>query len=73
MAVMDIIKPSVRAVRLIASLNADFKRQLKLPDHFNSLGLLTAPYKQIIIAMGAGATASLSAFDHLIRSSAPAA
>jgi alkyl hydroperoxide reductase subunit F len=30
------------------------------------------PYKQIVIAMGAGATASLSAFDHLIRTSAPA-
>ena len=28
----------------------------------------TVPYKQIVIAMGAGATASLSAFDHLIRS-----
>lgn len=42
MAVMDIIKPSVRAVRLIASLQADFKKQLKLPEHFNSLGLLTA-------------------------------
>jgi alkyl hydroperoxide reductase subunit F len=28
------------------------------------------PYKQIIIAMGEGAKASLSAFDHLIRSSA---
>lgn len=27
------------------------------------------PYKQIIIAMGGGATASLSAFDHLIRAS----
>ncbi|MCZ2723157.1 alkyl hydroperoxide reductase subunit F [Marinomonas sp. 15G1-11] len=27
----------------------------------------TVPYKQIIIAMGAGATASLAAFDHLIR------
>jgi len=27
----------------------------------------TVPYKQIIIAMGAGATASLSAFDYLIR------
>ncbi|MFP5440622.1 MAG: alkyl hydroperoxide reductase subunit F [Gammaproteobacteria bacterium] len=27
----------------------------------------TVPYKQIIIAMGAGATAALSAFDHLIR------
>jgi alkyl hydroperoxide reductase subunit F len=31
------------------------------------------PYKQIVIAMGAGATAGLSAFDHLIRTSAPAA
>jgi alkyl hydroperoxide reductase subunit F len=26
------------------------------------------PYKQIIIAMGEGSKASLSAFDHLIRS-----
>ena len=33
----------------------------------------TVPYKQIIIAMGDGAKASLSAFDHLIRSSAPVA
>ena len=32
----------------------------------------TVPYKQTIIAMGEGAKASLSAFDHLIRSSAPA-
>ena len=32
----------------------------------------TTPYKQIVIALGAGATASLSAFDHLIRTSAPA-
>ncbi|NLD76757.1 MAG: alkyl hydroperoxide reductase subunit F [Acidimicrobiales bacterium] len=32
----------------------------------------TVPYKQIVIAMGAGATAGLSAFDHLIRTSAPA-
>jgi len=31
----------------------------------------TVPYKQIIIAMGAGSTAALSAFDHLIRTSAP--
>ncbi len=29
----------------------------------------TVPYKQIIIAMGEGAKASLGAFDHLIRSS----
>ena len=32
----------------------------------------TVPYKQIVIAMGTGATAALSAFDHLIRTSAPA-
>ena len=32
----------------------------------------TVPYKQIIIAMGEGAKASLGAFDYLIRSSAPA-
>jgi NADH-dependent peroxiredoxin subunit F len=31
----------------------------------------TVPYKQIIIAMGAGATAALGAFDHLMRASAP--
>src|SRR5690606_6977436 len=33
----------------------------------------TVPYKQIVIAMGEGAKAALSAFDHLIRTSAPAA
>jgi alkyl hydroperoxide reductase subunit F len=27
----------------------------------------TVPYKQIVIAVGEGAKASLSAFDHLIR------
>jgi alkyl hydroperoxide reductase subunit F len=31
----------------------------------------TVPYKQIVIAMGAGATAALAAFDHLIRVTAP--
>jgi alkyl hydroperoxide reductase subunit F len=33
----------------------------------------TEPFKQIVIAMGAGSTAALSAFDHLIRHSAPLA
>ena len=32
----------------------------------------TVPYKQIVTAMGQGSTAALSAFDHLIRTSAPA-
>ncbi|GAB3038337.1 alkyl hydroperoxide reductase subunit F [Bowmanella dokdonensis] len=31
----------------------------------------TVPFKQIIIAMGSGATAALGAFDYLMRSSAP--
>jgi len=30
------------------------------------------PYKQIVVSMGAGAIAALSAFDHLIRATAPA-
>jgi alkyl hydroperoxide reductase subunit F len=29
----------------------------------------TVPYKQIVIAVGEGSKASLSAFDHLIRHS----
>jgi NADH-dependent peroxiredoxin subunit F len=32
----------------------------------------TEPFKQIVVAMGGGSTAALSAFDHLIRHSAPA-
>jgi alkyl hydroperoxide reductase subunit F len=32
----------------------------------------TVPYKQIVIAAGEGAKAALSAFDHLIRTPAPA-
>ncbi len=31
----------------------------------------TTPYKQIVVALGGGATAALAAFDHLIRTSAP--
>jgi len=44
-----------------------------LPGVFAAGDCTTVPYKQIVIAMGAGATAGLSAFDHLIRTSAPAA
>lgn len=34
----------------------------------DAAALTTMPYKQIVIAVGEGAKASLSAFDHLIRS-----
>ena len=53
-------------------IEIDAKGQTSLPGIFAAGDCTTVPYKQIIIAMGAGATASLSAFDHLIRSSAPA-
>ena len=50
----------------------DDRGQTNVPGVFAAGDCTTVPYKQIIIAMGAGATASLSAFDHLIRTSAPA-
>jgi alkyl hydroperoxide reductase subunit F len=42
-----------------------------LPGVFAAGDATTVPYKQIVIAMGAGCAAALSAFDHLIRTSAP--
>ncbi|HXE39344.1 MAG TPA: FAD-dependent oxidoreductase, partial [Azonexus sp.] len=53
-------------------IEIDAKGQTSVPGVFAAGDCTTVPYKQIVIAMGAGATASLSAFDHLIRSSAPA-
>lgn len=50
----------------------DAKGQTSLPGVFAAGDCTTVPFKQIIIAMGEGAKASLAAFDHLIRSSAPA-
>ncbi len=46
----------------------DAKGQTSVPGVFAAGDCTTVPYKQIIIAAGAGATAALSAFDHLIRS-----
>ncbi|MCB8880917.1 alkyl hydroperoxide reductase subunit F [Acidisoma cellulosilytica] len=45
--------------------------QTSLPGVFAAGDCTTIPYKQIIIAAGEGAKASLSAFDYLIRSSVP--
>ncbi|GHA89729.1 alkyl hydroperoxide reductase subunit F [Cognatilysobacter bugurensis] len=50
----------------------DDRGATSLPGVFAAGDATTVPYKQIVIAMGAGSTAALSAFDHLIRSSAPA-
>ncbi len=42
MPTLDLIRPSVKAVRLIASLQEDFRKELKLPKDVRSLGLITA-------------------------------
>ncbi|TWO72670.1 alkyl hydroperoxide reductase subunit F [Caenimonas sedimenti] len=50
----------------------DAKGQTSVPGVFAAGDATTTPFKQIIIAAGDGAKAALGAFDHLIRSSAPA-
>jgi alkyl hydroperoxide reductase subunit F len=50
----------------------DARGETSLPGIFAAGDVTTVPYKQIVIAVGEGAKASLSAFDHLIRTSAPA-
>ncbi len=42
MPALDLIRPSVTAMRVIASVNAEFERELKLPQHIRSLGLISA-------------------------------
>ncbi len=50
----------------------DAHGRTSIPGVFAAGDATTTPYKQIVVAVGGGATASLAAFDHLIRSSAPA-
>jgi len=50
----------------------DARGQTSIPGVFAAGDVTTVPYKQIVIAMGDGSKAALSAFDHLIRTSAPA-
>lgn len=49
----------------------DDRGQTNVPGVFAAGDATTVPYKQIVIAMGEGSKAALSAFDYLIRSSAP--
>ena len=50
-------------------IEVDARGGTSLPGVFAAGDVTTVPYKQIVIAMGEGTKASLSAFDHLIRSS----
>ena len=46
----------------------DARGETSIPGIFAAGDVTTVPYKQIVIAVGEGAKASLSAFDYLIRS-----
>jgi alkyl hydroperoxide reductase subunit F len=48
-------------------IEVDAKGHTNVPGVFAAGDCTTVPFKQIVIAAGAGATAALSAFDHLIR------
>jgi len=54
-------------------VEVDARGQTSVPGIFAAGDCTVVPYKQIVIAMGEGAKASLSAFDHLIRLPIPAA
>jgi alkyl hydroperoxide reductase subunit F len=52
-------------------IEVDSRGQTSMEGVFAAGDCTTVPFKQIVIAMGEGAKASLAAFDYLIRSSAP--
>ena len=54
-------------------VEVDARGQTSVPGIFAAGDCTVVPYKQIVIAMGEGAKASLSAFDHLIRLPIPVA
>src|SRR5690606_39257447 len=60
------LKGSVELNRF-GEIIVDAKGQTNIPGVFAAGDVTTVPYKQIIIATGDGAKASLSAFDYLIR------
>ena len=48
-------------------IEVDHRAQTSQPGIFAAGDVTTVPYKQIVIAMGQGSTAALSAFDYLVR------
>ncbi len=68
----DWLKDTV-ALSRHGEIEVDARGQTSVPGVFAAGDVTTVPYKQIIIAMGEGSKAALGAFDHLIRTSAPAA
>jgi NADH-dependent peroxiredoxin subunit F len=55
------------ALSQYGEIEVDAHGQTSVPGVFAAGDVTTAPYKQIVIALGDGAKAALGAFDHLIR------
>lgn len=55
------------ALTQYGEIEIDHRGETSQPGIFAAGDATTVPYKQIVIAMGAGSTAALSAFDYLIR------
>ena len=61
------LKDSGVALSPRGEIEVDYRGETTIPGVFAAGDATVTPYKQIIIAMGEGAKASLSAFDYLIR------
>ena len=69
----DWLRASGVALTPRGEIEVDARGQTSLPGVFAAGDATTVPYKQIIIAMGEGSKAALSAFEHLIRMPVPVA
>src|SRR5690606_26364637 len=66
----DWLKDSI-ALSPRGEIQVDDRGQTSVAGVFAAGDVTTTPFKQIVIAMGEGSKAALSAFDYLIRRSAP--
>jgi alkyl hydroperoxide reductase subunit F len=66
----DWLKGASLALSARGEIEIDARGQTSVPGVFAAGDATTVPFKQIVIAMGEGAKASLAAFDYLIRQSA---
>jgi len=67
----EFLKDSGIALSPRGEIEVNAKGETSVAGIFAAGDVTTVPYKQIIIAMGEGSKASLSAFDHLIRTPVP--
>jgi alkyl hydroperoxide reductase subunit F len=61
------LKDSGVALSNRGEIEVDYRGETSIPGVFGAGDVTTTPYKQIIISMGEGSKAALSAFDYLIR------